>query len=94
MRSITAGVSVCRRENASSWRVRLSPRLVAFAIISSRWTCSIPGEFAPQTLHAAADDHQKIVEVVATPPVNCPIASRRWACRNAASAASRRSASS
>ena len=32
-RSITDGLSIWRRENASNWRVRLSPRLVALVIM-------------------------------------------------------------
>ena len=94
LRSITAGVCICRRENASSCRVRLSPRAVALAIMSSSRTCfsSVSSRRSRCTLPLTIIN--RLLKSCATPPVNCPIASRRWACRSAPSAASRRSASS
>src|SRR5262249_14893337 len=52
------------------------------------------GQIAPQALGLPLTIISRLLKSWATPPVRCPIASSRWACRNAPSAASRRSASS
>jgi len=91
--SITAGVSVCRREESEQLAGGLSPRLVALAIMSSS-ALLFSGRVAPQALHAAADDHQEVVEVVRDAAGQLPDGLEMLACRSASSAASRRSASS
>ena len=58
------GVSICRRENASNCRVRLSPRLGRVHDHVEQAPVFLRSQVAPQALGAAADDHQQVVEVV------------------------------
>jgi hypothetical protein len=59
---IACGLTLCRREKVRSWLVSAAPRLVAVSIaVTAR--CSLAGPFL-QHMHAAADDHQEVVEVM------------------------------
>ena len=63
-RSTTTGISVWRREKASSWRVSFSPRAGGGADRLHRLLVLGLLEPALQDLRVAGDDHQQIVEVV------------------------------
>jgi len=80
MRSLkrtVCGLTFCRRAKVRSWLVSAAPRFAADSIperrarISRRRHISLkPGR--------CRNDHQKVVESWATPPVNCPSASSFW----------------
>ena len=64
VRSITAALSICRREKVSNCRVRLSPRCVAVVIMSRKRVCFSSVRSRRSRCDAAAHDHQQIVEIV------------------------------
>ncbi len=93
-RSITLGCSICRREKASNWRVRLPPRSVALVIVSRRCVSVSPVMCRRSRCTVPLTIMSRLLKSCATPPVSWPMASRRCAWRSASSAISRRSASS
>ena len=64
--------------------MRLSPRLVAFVIMSSRRTVLLRSDRAAGAAALPLTTISRLLKSCATPPVIWPIASSRWACRNAA----------
>ena len=66
-RSMTVGVSVCRRENVSSWRVETLAALRRGGDHVEETGLVVLAQAAAQALDAAVDDHQQIVEVMRDP---------------------------